>query len=90
MKDLFGNELPGPGPYKRHVPQQGYAAPPGTGPAGETCRTCRYCRAYRRFTKCGHPIRRGKNTNGTATDILQRTPACSKWEPVGSGNPVTE
>lgn len=58
----------------------GYAAPPGSGPAGETCKTCahRYQRmgGAKSFTKC----RLVKATNGKGSDILQKSPACSRWE----------
>lgn len=60
----------------------GYAAPPGTGPAGETCKTCanythrdNVAGSYR---KCW--LMRDVWTGGPGTDILARSPACSRWE----------
>lgn len=57
----------------------GYAAPPGTGPAGETCRTCAHMTG-RRFHKC----RLGLVTSGAATDIRTSAPACRLWTEVGT------
>lgn len=84
MKDLFGNDLDAPavkGP-KRYPWNRAYAAEPGTGPKGESCRSCRfytlvhYSKAYR---KCG--LRITSWTHGPGSDILASSPACSKWEP---------
>lgn len=65
MRDMFGNEISieqarvllkaKPKPVVR-----GYAAPPGTGPAGETCKTCQHYRSARlywryHFKIYGHP-----------------------------------
>ena len=58
----------------------GYAAPPGTGPEGETCGGCRnlvrqeYAKTY---LKCGLNLERW--TGGRKTDVLARSPACAKW-----------
>lgn len=60
----------------------GYARPPGTGPAGETCGSCAFLTANvrrRRYWKCG----RTEWTFGAATDIRRRSPACELWAPVG-------
>ncbi|ODV27971.1 MAG: hypothetical protein ABT19_00235 [Rhodanobacter sp. SCN 68-63] len=62
---------------------QGYAAKPGTGPAGETCNTCAHCRlrvsrADRRYYKCQLLV--GQWTAGRATDVVLRSPACAKWQ----------
>lgn len=64
---------------------RGYAATPGTGPQGETCRSCKHY-AHNRgsegrskpYPKCG--LMRPLWTNGPGTDIKARSPACSKWE----------
>jgi hypothetical protein len=62
------------------VRNRGYAATPGTGPSGETCRTCK--RLYfvspniKRFYKC----RLTPLTSGPASDVLVRSPACSQWQ----------
>lgn len=61
--------------------KRGYAAQPGTGPEGETCKTCKHKRSFgnpgKHFVKCG--LRRDTWTHGEGTDILARSPACSKW-----------
>lgn len=63
--------------------KKGYAAQPGTGPEGETCKTCQHkvtCGNYggKHYIKC--QLREATWTNGEGTDILARSPACSKWE----------
>lgn len=60
---------------------EGYAATPGTGPAGETCKTCQHLctmtlSGRRRVFKCGVvPRRHWKPT----TDIVKHAPACLHW-----------
>ncbi len=57
----------------------GYAAVPGTGPAGETCKTCRHAYAVefaRRYWKCD----RIRPTRGLGTDIRLKAPACRRWQ----------
>ena len=57
-----------------------YAALPGTGPNGETCRSCaHYCRIYRAKTylKCG--LMQNAWTGGPGSDIKAASPACAKW-----------
>lgn len=57
----------------------GHAAPPGTGPAGETCRTCRNVHRHqtqRTYFKCALT----EWTFGPATDIRLKDPACRKWQ----------
>lgn len=61
----------------------GYAAKPGTGPVGETCNTCAHCRLRvarngRHYYKCALMI--GQWTQGRATDVVLRSPACAKWQ----------
>ena len=76
--NLFGEELT----KKRETPAPGgYAARPGTGPGGETCRTCRHrCRIVydRSYNKCG--LQRENWTHGPGTDIRVGSPACRFWE----------
>ena len=64
--------------HRKPTVKNGYEAPPGTGPEGETCGTCRHKRTCGKFIKC--ELRRATWTSGPGTDILARTPACSKWE----------
>lgn len=89
MNDLFGVEIRSEPPKLTHYGHQkrkptkprGYAMPPGTGPAGETCRTCRhssYVEHAKRYYKCG--LMRAIWTGGPGTDIKLKSPACAKWE----------
>lgn len=55
-----------------------YAAPPGSGPDGETCGSCKHIARSAKFRKC--ELVRHKWTHGLGTDIKARAPACSKWE----------
>lgn len=63
----------------RREKKQGYASPPGSGPAGETCRSCaHYCRVQggvKTYPKCGLV----KWSHGPGTDIKARAPACAQW-----------
>lgn len=58
----------------------GYAAAPGTGPKGETCKTCdhhiiwSYAKNYHKCELLGKKL-----THGTGTDIRVRSPSCSYW-----------
>lgn len=78
--DLFDN-LPDHAKPDGPVRVKGlYAAMPGTGPAGETCRSCDNLSGKlqsRRYYKCG--LTRAKWTGGPGTDVKVRSPACSKW-----------
>lgn len=87
MNDLFGQpiteaQLPAPTLAKKKRGQaKGYARPPGSGPAGETCKTCQHSygvelRSGKRYWKCGLV----KATGGPGTDIRLKSPACSKFE----------
>lgn len=79
--DLFGGETPLTSQAKRHDPTPyGYARPPGTGPAGETCGTCEHHvikRMAKNYHKCA--LAKAKWTGGRKSDILVRSPACSAW-----------
>lgn len=88
-EDLFG-EAPtqassgpvGPKGGKHYVKPWGYYMPPGTGPAGETCKTCKHItvkgNCAGRYLKCRRSI--SKWTGGRKSDILANSPACSGWE----------
>lgn len=59
----------------------GYAAPPGSGPTGETCRTCKHLvhkRMAGTYLKC--ELMRSVWTGGGGTDVKAKSPACSQWE----------
>ena len=61
----------------------GYAAPPGTGPLGETCKTCAHKRSMtnrsgaKHFIKC--EANRERWTHGEGSDIRAGSPACRVW-----------
>ena len=62
---------------------KGYAALPGSGPAGETCGSCANLvrrQMARTYLKCGL-MQRGW-TRGAASDVQARSPACSRWQPL--------
>ena len=66
----------------RRKVDRAHAAPPGTGPLGETCRSCRH---YERilsnvkvYRKCG--LMKATRTRGPGTDIRAHDAACRKWE----------
>ncbi len=84
QNDLFGvpitaaSVMAKPGRPKK----TGHAAPPGSGPAGETCKSCaHYSRAAggrRAYPKCG--LMRHAWTHGPGSDIKASSPACNRWE----------
>ena len=88
MNDLFGEPVqerlpvvPGASKKRKDPIPAGYAATPGTGPAGETCGSCAHRRVIscaKRYHKCG--LMQRIWTGGRKTDILVRSPACAKWE----------
>lgn len=83
MRDMFGQELSlqeaERSMRKRTSPvPRGYAAPPGSGPAGETCKTCQHIVRFKRYRKCGK--RHSAWTHGGGSDILAKAPACRQWE----------
>jgi hypothetical protein len=71
-------------PRRRRTTQaKGYAALPGTGPDGKTCRQCaHYCitcpGGRKTFPKCG--LMRERWTHGKGTDIKAGAPACRCFE----------
>lgn len=66
----------------------GYAAPPGSGPADQTCGTCAHCRQRtvhsRHFYKCALAMHAWSRER--STDILLKSPACSRFT---AGTPQT-
>ncbi len=70
--------LGGPPPVFVKNPVWGYAARPGSGPAGESCKTCACAYAVgrtRNYWKCSLV----KRTSGPGSDIRLKSPACSQW-----------
>ncbi len=62
----------------------GYAAKPGTGPEGKTCRDCEHKHTMghghsKTWIKC--ELMRPKWTGGTGTDIRASSPACQHFTP---------
>lgn len=84
---LFGGIEP-PHRYEtgvRSPKAAGYAAPPGTGPEGQTCGTCAHCHVRsarrtprRRFYKCG--LRIATWNTDRSSDVLVSSPACRLFE----------
>ena len=81
--ELFA-DMPSSAAPDKPVKSRGlYAALPGTGPAGETCRSCDHLSGKlqsRRYYKC--ELTRHLWTGGPGTDVKVRSPACSKWAPI--------
>ena len=79
---MFGAPPPGqPQKVQKGTPAKGYVAMPGTGPVGETCGSCRHMTSHRQgkiWHKCD--LYRARWTGGRGTDVLVRSPACSRWE----------
>lgn len=78
---LLARERPGRRAKRKDPEPAGYAWPPGTGPAGETCGSCRHLyrnRQAKTYLKC--ELVRAKWTGGRKTDVLARSLACAKWE----------
>ena len=73
------------GRVKRKPTQpKGYAADPGSGPEGKTCRHCKHKvtlsnTGRKSWIKC--ELMRGKWTSGPGTDIRAGSPACNRFEP---------
>ena len=81
--------LAGAGKRKPTV-KNGYAAPPGTGPEGKTCKDCAHKQRRgnyggKSFLKC--ELRQATWTHGEGTDILAGSPACSKFAPQEPSRP---
>lgn len=85
--DLFGEIITAKEPLppgvkkRRETVPNGYAAPPGTGPKGETCKGCEHYSGHRRskiYRKC--ELVRARWTGGAGTDIKAGSPACAYWK----------
>lgn len=85
--DLFGNPVVDRDPppigekKRRKTMPRGYAAAPGGGPKGETCKTCAHYALRERakkYRKCGLMVKVW--TGGPGTDILAKSPACALWK----------
>jgi hypothetical protein len=78
--DLFGHPMTKQRSARR-LPR-GYAAPPGTGPRGETCGSCRHHVALRpgrmKIFKCW--LFKAFWTKGRGTDVVLKANACRRWE----------
>lgn len=62
---------------------KGYAALPGTGPAGETCGSCGHLarrQMARVYLKC--ELMRAQWTGGAGTDVRAGSPACRRWQAI--------
>lgn len=90
MKDLFGNEVAVSEFARTHADvrrerarkysrPRGHAAPPGSGPQGETCGSCANCYRTSTGSKAFHKCKLVKPTHGPATDVRKRDLACSRW-----------
>lgn len=75
----------GPDSRKRKPTEpKGYAALPGTGPEGKTCRDCRHKQTHsntgaKSWIKCA--LMKAAWTHGPGTDIKAGSPACRRFEP---------
>ena len=74
---MGGDTVTVPVRSRHYIQQRVYAAPPGTGPSGETCGSCEHIWRSEKYRKCN--LMRACWTSGPRTDILARSPACSKW-----------
>ena len=88
MRDMFGNEMTidearaAMGKKRTDAIPRGYAAPPGSGPQGETCKTCEHIyrnRMSKTYLKCS--LNRANWSGGRGSDIKASAPACSRWSP---------
>lgn len=63
---------------------KGYARPPGSGPAGETCKTCAHCCRVEGganwYHKCD--LLKFRWTHGPGTDVKAKSPACELWKKI--------
>lgn len=81
--ELRRQRAAGVAPSRNPIKKNGYAAQPGTGPEGKCCKDCKHKvtvsnTGNKSWVKC--ELRRATWTHGEGTDILARSPACSKFE----------
>ena len=79
--DLFGERVESE--FRKTPVPKGYAATPGSGPQGESCKSCKHAvgtgrTGGRTYWKC--ELLRAHWTSGPGTDILLRSPACKHWQ----------
>lgn len=87
MKDDLWSMPIGAFKSRRKDPQpRGHAAPPGSGPEGETCRSCRHL-VRRELAKTYFKCALRRRTHGRATDVRAKDPACARWEKTEGGQP---
>ena len=92
LVELAGGPMLTPAQRKRLqkvTKKNGYAAPPGGGPRGETCGSCEYLfrnRLQKTYLKC--ELMRAHWTGGAGTDVKARAPACREWKRPDPGRPV--
>jgi hypothetical protein len=66
---------------RKSAQARGYAAVPGSGPVGETCKSCKHLvrkSMAKTYLKCG--LMRAHWTGGGGTDVRAASPACRNWE----------
>jgi hypothetical protein len=68
----------------RRAPQtaNGYAAKPGTGPAGENCKSCVHAVKRWYWWKCA--LLKAPWPHSCRTDIRLKSPACRHWQASGA------
>lgn len=74
----------GTGKKRKPTEPKGYAAVPGSGPEGKTCRDCQHKQTMgnygcKQYIKC--LLMRAAWTHGPGTDIRASSPACRRFEP---------
>jgi len=79
--DLWGLPFVGKLPeLKKKGQAKGWAAPPGSGPTGETCGTCAHAYANHGHRKTFWKCELVRATLGPGTDIRLKWAACHRWE----------
>lgn len=82
-KALEHRVIVGSKPKRKPTVPKGYAALPGTGPEGKTCRDCRFKQTQsntgaKSWIKC--ELMRAAWTHGPGSDIRAGSPACRRFE----------